>query len=328
MGKAPAARREPAPRTPAPDAGPWLARSLRGRGPLLGSLGLLVGLGLASATVWRIAEPSIRDEAQYRVTPSSVTLSPPPPWVRSDVRAEAMQNAGLLGADPNSTLSILDGPDRLEKRLSTALGFHPWVRSVGAIRKAPPNLVSVEVEYRRPLAAVTTGGPLLPIDVDGVLLPARDLTPEELSWLPRIDARPSAADVTSPQPRVGERWADPRLIGAVALVASIGAEWNRLCLLEVIPASTPEVRGDQRYCTFELRTTGNTRIGWGAAPGFAPPDESPFAEKLARLRAYIAANGPLDTTASPEWIDVRNGLTTRPRMVRRDTGDGAAEVVK
>jgi hypothetical protein len=331
MGKMPLSSRDSAPSPSAasePAAG--LARSLHGRGPLLASLGVLAGLGLLSAGVWRLAEPGVRGGAQYRITPESVSLSPSPPWIRvSDVRFEALRDAGLLGADPNTSLSILDGPDRLEQRLATALRFHPWVRSVGAIRKAPPNRVRVEVEYRRPLAAVLGPGALLPIDADGVLLPSVDLKPEELSWLPRIDARPALAEVAPTPPAVGQRWADPRLLGGVALVAAFGAEWGALHLLDVTPAGAAEVRGDQRYYTFELRTTGSTRIAWGAAPGFAPPDEAPFAEKLARLKAYVAANGPLDSvTASPEWIDVRNGLTTRPRMVRNDAGASAKELLK
>ena len=294
-------------------------QSLLARRGALTALAILSGVGLAIESARRMTGDSFRSLPQYRVTATSVTLTAQPPWIRSDVKLEAFRDGGLLGdTTGGGSLSILDTPDRLEQRVTTALAFHPWIRSVGKITKSPPNRLQIEVEYRQPLAAVYNGSAFSPIDHDAMLLPVGDLTRSEVGLLPRIDLRQMLHDGGASQPRPGERWTDPRVVGALALVAALRDAWGPLRLVDIAPSRSPEVRQNERHYVYELRSTGNTRIAWGTAPGHGPLGEASFTTKLNRLRTYVARNGPLDSVAtSPAWIDVRNGITTRPRMVKK-----------
>lgn len=288
------------------------------RGVLI-SLGLLGGLGLAANLVWRSVEPGLRLDPQYLVTPNSVAVTPPPPWVRDDVVQAAFDRGGLTGR-----LSILAPPEELEQSLAEAFTKHPWVRSVEAIQKSAPNRVTLTLGYRSPLAAVRTpSGGLLPIDADGVLLPSANISRDQLRSMPRIEiASPPAAQ----PPTVGAPWADRRVAGAAALIAAFGPAWAELDLFRVRPAPTPQVRGAVSFDTFEISSTGSTLIRWGAAPGFGPPDEAAFEEKLDRLRRFVARNGPLNSGSTIRGVlNVQRGIDYHPRVVLRDADEASPE---
>lgn len=294
--------------------------SLRGRGGVLASLATLALCAAASRTAWEWSRPALARDPRYAVTRESVLTPDPPPWLRRDVIGEAFATAGLDG-----TLSVLSPPPDLEGRLASALAAHPWVRRVGRIAKAPPNRVSVELEYRSPLAAVEASGAIVAIDADGAVLPPGDLPSEAVRHLPRVDLpRPATS-----QPAVGVVWADPRLGGAVALVESLGGAWDELHLFRIRAGDSAETRAGRSFWTYELVSTGNTVVLWGAAPGFEPPGEKPFADKLATLRQASAKYGPLDSVAtSPALIDVRARGNAYPRVVMKDgprvaAGEGA-----
>ena len=122
---------------------------------------------------------------QYQLTADRIHITPQPPWIRSDVKAEVLRDASLIG-----TVSVLDDPDALVRRIQDAFEFHPWVAQVLGIRKRLPASLDIELEYRRPVAAVETSDgrnlTLTPIDVDGVRLPEADFTELDASYLPRI----------------------------------------------------------------------------------------------------------------------------------------------
>jgi hypothetical protein len=56
---------------------------------------------------------------------------------------------------------------------------------------------------------------------------------------------------------------------------------------------------------FELVTENGTVIPWGRAPGNESPSEVPLAEKLARLKEYVADHGGLDESARRNDLDLR-----------------------
>ena len=187
------------------------------------------------------------------------------------------------------------------------------------IRVDLPASIEVELEYRRPLAvieAATDDGPAyLPIDAAGVRLPDADFSPVERRLLPRISG------ITG-RPAVGALWNDPRVIDGVRLVGSLADVWNELRLVEVVPSSHPQVRGEIRFYTFEITTSGGTRIVWGAAPGSErDAAESPLVVKRQRLLDYAAEHGKLDSIDSPAMVDVRNDLIVVPRTARRPLAD-------
>lgn len=269
----------------------------------------LGGLGFVGAQAWRHAQMGMRDDPQYRVTAATISTPPTPPWIRTDIRLEALRDAGLHG-----DLSILDPPDQLQKRLADAFLFHPWVETVGAITKSPPNRIAIDLTYRRPVAAVEISGQqhdLLAVDGHAVLLPSGELTEAELRYLPRVQG----VDSTT---LIGEVWRDARVQGAIALVTAFGEHWSALQLVDIIPHRQPEIRGDLRYAVFDLVTRGGTRIVWGAAPNVNPPGEAPFADKLARLTTFVQQNGSLGSASfeTPEVLDVRAGLNIVPRTAK------------
>ena len=296
---------------PTSDSRPTLLGALFGslvrRYRLFMAAAALLVLGVVGQQVWRHVQSGMRQDPRYRVTAATIQTPPAPPWIRTDIRLEALRDAGLHG-----DLSILDPPEQLQKRLASAFAFHPWVEQVGKITKQPPNRISIELAYRRPLAAVEqissprlnnsrAGGQLVAVDRQGVRLPSADLTEAELRYLPRI------ADIGSTCLK-GEVWRDSRLQGAVALVAALGEKWPQLELVEVVPDRQPDIRGDLRFPVYELVTNWRTRIVWGAAPNVTPPGEASFAVKLARLENYLAQNGKFHqaTGLAPEMLNVRD----------------------
>ena len=109
---------------------------------------------------------------------------------------------------------------------------------------------------------------------------------------------------------------------AARLVAGLSDVWTQLRLVEIIPSPEPRIRGDVRYHTFELTTSGGTRIRWGAAPGHEPDaGESPFNVKRQRLVEYATGHGHLDSIEGPALVDVSKDLVIVPRTARRAPAD-------
>jgi hypothetical protein len=277
---------------------------------------LLVLVGTAGHFAWQRFAPLIGRHPQYQITAERIQITPPPPWIRTDVKAEVVQNAGLAGS-----LSLLDDGDRMQQRIRDAFSFHPWVAAVKRVRVDLPASLEVELEYRRPLAVIESatddGLAYLPIDAEGVRLPDADFSAVERRLLPRI------AGVTG-RPAVGAAWNDPRVVEGARLVGELADVWNKLRLVEIVPSPHPQVRGDVRFHTFEITTSGGTRIVWGAALGSEKDAaESPFEVKRQRLLDYAAEHGPLDSIDGPAMVDVRNELVVVPRTARRSSNDDA-----
>jgi hypothetical protein len=258
---------------------------------------LLVLVGTAGHFAWQRFAPLIGRHPQYQITAERIQITPPPPWIRTDVKAEVVQNAGLAGS-----LSLLDDGDRMQQRIRDAFSFHPWVAAVKRVRVDLPASLEVELEYRRPLAVIESatddGLAYLPIDAEGVRLPDADFSAVERRLLPRI------AGVTG-RPAVGAAWNDPRVVEGARLVGELADVWNKLRLVEIT-------------------TSGGTRIVWGAALGSEKDAaESPFEVKRQRLLDYAAEHGPLDSIDGPAMVDVRNELVVVPRTARRSSNDDA-----
>jgi len=242
----------------------------------------------------------VMNSPEYHLALEGLEITPPPKWIKRDVRKEAYDHARL--GDP---LLILD--ERLIERLRNVFTLHPWVAKVCRIQKSAPARVTIELEYRRPVCMVEVPGGLYPVDVEGTWLPS-DFTPIEATQYPRLSGIDSA-----PMGSVGTHWGDARVVGGAEIADVLGGAWSalQLAVIRPLPAKSPD------QCTFELYTRGGTRISWGHAPGMSPAGELPAAEKVARLRHYAEEHGSLEGLRGPQEIDVRPGpsMQVGPRVL-------------
>jgi hypothetical protein len=284
-------------KTSVPIVPPWLRHTVvmlfgPGRTVTLAVL-LVAGFSGGAWAVWRHVEKHVENSPDYRVSVDQITITPPPEWVRSDVRAEAFRTA----SSPDRPLSSLD--DNLSQRIFMAFSLHPWVAKATVTKRAPSR-VNVDLVYRRPVCMVEvangTAVDLLPVDGEGVWLPGEDFSPKQKESYPclaGVDRRPI-------QP-VGHAWGDTRVVDGAAIAAALLPVWRQLKLYRIQAAAQPSPPGDPGP-TYELYTRAGTRIVWGSASGSAALGEPTAAEKAARLVQYAAAHGSLDAAPS---LDVR-----------------------
>ena len=125
-------------------AAQWL-RSPSGRHALVvgGALALLIGLAVAG---WKRWGPTIVASPAYVLREEQIEVTPQPPYIHGNVKADAIRAGGLAGA------SILD--PKLTEKVQHAFAVHTWVASVKRVTKHHPARIVVELEYRRPAAMV------------------------------------------------------------------------------------------------------------------------------------------------------------------------------
>jgi hypothetical protein len=292
-------------------------RLLRFRPRAWFSILVLVALGVGAHFVWRHTALKVAHSPRYLLTTDNIHITPQPPWIRSDIKTQALRDANLVGA-----ISILDDWAVLSRRTKEAFEFHPWVASVERITRRLPNALEVDLVYRKPIAAVESsdadGVVFLPIDERAVRLPEGDLTETERRYLPRISG------ITG-RPLVGDRWDDARVVGGARLAAQLADVWQKLRLVEIIAILQSSPHDEQQVYRFEIVTTGNTRIVWGMTPGDElATGESPFDQKRQRLLDYATQHGKLESIDGPAVLDVRRELVITPRTARQK---GAAQKV-
>ncbi len=276
----PSSRRKP-PIAEEPRRGPVGEFLLAHRAGLAALLvaGLAAGAG---AFLWSRFGDRTRAHRDTVLLPEAVELRGVAPWVRADVRGEALHDASLDQGLP------LDDPE-LQRRLARAFDMHPWVRRVVRVELMHPAAACIEVQCREPVAMVGWQGGLLAVDGEGVVLPSEDFTAEAAARYPKITGVES-----SPQGAAGFPWGDVVVEEAAAVAAAIGPEWQSLGLSEVRPVRERGVR------MWELVGDAGRRILFGSAPGHEIDGEATAAAKLARLKAAAtdaARDGRMDLTA-------------------------------
>jgi len=250
----------------------------------LGAVVVIVAAAVAGWAIWSRMSESGVTQPDAILLPDAIELRGVAPWVRSDLKAEAIRNASLDGGLP------LEDPE-LSRRLARAFEMHPWVKLVVDVSLRHPAAASVEVLCREPVAMVGVKGGLLAVDAEGVVLPSGDFTAESASLYPRISGVES-----SPQGPEGSAWGDPVVEEGAALAVAVGPEWKQLELTECRPVGRPGFR------RWELVGPPPRTILFGSVPGREAPGEPLAAAKIARLRAIAAdpaaaeATGPLDLT--------------------------------
>jgi hypothetical protein len=257
---------------------------------------LLAGLWL---TVWDHVREHVLSNSQYRLDAKDIAITPPPPWIHTDIKAQVIRDANL-----ESSLSILDKD--LTLRLAQAFGLHPWVAKVMRASKQPR--VEVELIYRQPAAMVEVGGGLLPVDAEGVLLPSEDFTPAEAKTYPRL------TDIsTSPVGSPGTAWGDGRVTGASQIAAVLGTHWQEMKLDHILPSPSRVGVRTSADIVYEVYTRSGTRILWGHAPAAEVSGEMRTAAKITELIKRLRQDGSLDADSGD--IDLMNsgGPLASPR---------------
>jgi hypothetical protein len=246
-----------------------------------GAVAVVALAAVIGLVVWSKVADDVRSDAGYVLLPEAVELRGVAPWVKCDIKAQALRQASLDAGLP------LDDPE-LPRRLGRAFDMHPWVRQVVRVELSHPARAVVEVQCREPVAMVGVRGGLLAIDAEAVVLPSGDFTGESAARYPRIKGIES-----SPQGPEGSAWGDPVVEEAAALAVAIGPEWNDLGLIECRP------RLDEGRRVWELVRERGDPIRFGSAPGRETGDEPLAAAKVARLRELrdsTPAAGPIDLT--------------------------------
>jgi hypothetical protein len=260
------------------------------RGPLLAG-GVLLCAIVSFAIAWNRWGAPATNGPDYVVTPDKISLTPQPQWIHANVKAEVVRAGGL------SQLHLRE--PKLVEQVAEAFALHAWVAKVVRVEKRYPAHVAVAVEYRRPVAAVeiTLGGQrqLLFVDAESILLPSADFAQNQAGDYLRI-----AGVSGGPAGVYGAPWGDERVAGAARIAAAIGPRFKDAGLYRILPA---EITGGQM--TYELRTAGDTRVIWGAAPGREGAQEPSPEQKFAALMTLISDKGPLDRPGGERLIDLR-----------------------
>jgi hypothetical protein len=227
----------------------------------------------------------------YVVTAERIRVTPPPAWIHADVKAEALRSAAI---------TRLDLRDRnLVEQVAAAFALHPWAAKVVRVQKSYPAAVTVELEYRRPVAAVEVAdrgeAGLVFIDEDSVILPSDDFAQGQSKDYLRIAGRgETTASV------YGTPWGSERIAGAARLAALWDRRWQPLDLYRI---DTVQSAGGERL--FELQTRRGVRVVWGALPGGESSREPTAEQKMAALEQYVSDKGPLERDGGPAVVDLR-----------------------
>lgn len=243
----------------------------------LGAVAVLLVAAGVGAAVWPRVAALVAGRDEAILVPDAIELRGKAPWVKADIRAEALRAASLDQPLP------LHDPE-LPVRLARAFDMHPWVRRVVRVDVRHPAAATVEVECREPVAMVGVDGGLLAVDAEGHVLPSADFTAESAAGYPRL-----TGIVSSPQGPEGALWGDAAVEEGATLARVIGPEWGPAGLVECRPVAGPAGTAERAW---ELVDGGGRVIRFGSAPGREATGEPSAAEKVARLQALGTGGDP------------------------------------
>lgn len=148
------------------------------RGRLITAVVIFLSVIVAGRVAWqRWGEPSL-DNPAYLLGPEQIVVTPQPAWIQGDVKAEVIRDAGLIDLNLHDR-QLLD-------KVTRAFALHSWVAKVTRVQKSYPPRLTVDLEYRKPVATVEIGETadndergLLFIDAESVLLPSDHFSPAQ-----------------------------------------------------------------------------------------------------------------------------------------------------
>lgn len=304
MGKSKKTADSPPPPPPAESGGlftkfPGGLGSTRNR--FIAAAAIVIAALVAGRVAWnRWGQPSLDDPA-FAISPEQIVVTPQPAWIQGDVKAEVIRDSAL------TDLNLHD--KQLLDKVARAFALHSWVAKVKRVEKAYPARLTVDIDYRKPVATVEIGDALgsgepglLFIDAESVLLPSDHFSPAQARNYLRI----SAGNVL-PTGVYGTVWGSPRILGAAQIAEAWGDQWKSLGLYRIVIKEDPNAEP-----IYELHTKGQARVIWGKPPGQELEGEPPAAKKIAYLTQYVAENGSLDKSAGGGPIDLRRLAAPKP----------------
>ncbi|MBX3412067.1 MAG: hypothetical protein KF708_05060 [Pirellulales bacterium] len=261
---------------------------------------VLVVLWFAGRASWLYVRRHVTARDEYRLTVDDFHLTPPPAWIRTEVRTEAVRATGL-----DRGASILD--DDLAVRVAEGFKLHPWIARVDRVTKSHPARVDVEVTYRQPTVMVEVPEGLYPADAAGIWLPTADFLKDPLDAqrnYPRL-----GGITTEPQGPVGTYWGDPRVRGGAKIGAQLIDRWVAWDLERITPVGE-NFSSDGSGQLYEIRTRDGAVIQWGHAPEAEADGEGKAADKVARIGEFMQARQASGGAAGPHELDLRHAGAT------------------
>jgi hypothetical protein len=253
--------------------------------------------------------PNLAGRPEYRVQTSMIRVIPSP--VRP-VPPDLIDQVRIQSQLPRD-LSLLDA--KLCPNLAAAFEKHPWVARVISVKQSFPADVTVELEYRQPVATAQVKGGRLPIDGEGMVLPSEDFAAADVPKYPTIRLQGGGSLF-----RTGDRITDAGLSGAAALARLLSARWTELELDAIELPRLTDSTTKAADIILQLHTRSGSTIIWGRAPGTSHPGELTAPQKLARLEKYHAEFGGFDRPNGPYEIDIRHWQ----EITRRHAGKAQA----
>ena len=266
---------------------------------------ILICIFIACAYIaWQKIGARILASPEYLVGPQQIEITQPPPWIaHTDIRAEIFNDLNRQG-----TLSIMD--DDLTERVATALLRQPWVAKVRQVKKQFPAKVKADVTYRQPVCMIEIPGGLMPVDVEGTLLPRDDFSPVEAARYPKL-----VGVDRSPMGNVGSRWGDSRVAGGAEIANKLLPYWEKFKLERIVfrtPAESATGTISQQGMAqregayyYDIIAHGGMRIIWGTAPGDNAPGEPGPDQKVKKLLQFFEEHGSLDYSQHPPVLDLQ-----------------------
>lgn len=211
----------------------------------------------------------------YGVQASSINVTEPPAYVRSDIIKTVYRDAAM------DKLSLMD--EQACAKVASAFASNAWVRRVVGVRKLAGGRLNVRLEYRQPVAMVHVisrhpehdGAGFFAVDGEGVLLPPSDFSrAETVNYLHIIV--PGAY----PTGGVGAEFGDTRVQTAALLAYVLHPFREKLGITSI------GVHGDLRQnpvVQLEIAGTEERRWFWGSPPGSEAQGEPTAKMKLQSL---------------------------------------------
>ncbi len=242
--------------------------------------------------------PNLSELEEYKFEMEQIEITEPQGWVPAHLVEDI-----LVRSDLPQRVSLLK--PELCRDVAKAFSGNPWVRSVESVRLTQKPALRAHLEYRQPVALVESAKGLLPVDIEGVLLPASDFSVDDIDRLPHIKNVQS-----TPAGKAGEPWGGMLVTSAAKIAAALTPEhnmekyWNRFELTAIVVPTIREGAATEEELIFELSTTGGSRIIWGKPPG-ADDLEPTVEQKIGRMEQYLSSYGKFDEPDGPYRVDIR-----------------------